>query len=157
VYLSPHRWLKLKWYSLHPWRFSRPDRIRCWVTWSDLIADPALNRKLDQVTSWGPFQSELCCDPVSSFIFSEHSPWKEINLCSCSRIKYLTVGKKLLYSVCNTKEDSYCWKYPNYGRPFLASLHAHFQAFLAIHCLAAVKVSRPLTLSVQVLKIILAL
>ena len=29
-------------YSFHLWSFSQPSRVKCWVTWSDLLADPAL-------------------------------------------------------------------------------------------------------------------
>ena len=34
----------------HPWRFSRPNWIKPWATWSDPIASPALSRRLD----WRP-------------------------------------------------------------------------------------------------------
>lgn len=34
-------------YHLHPWRFSRPQWIKPWATWSELIAYPALSRGLD--------------------------------------------------------------------------------------------------------------
>lgn len=33
--------------SLHPWRFLRPAWSKPWLTWSDLVADPGLGRKLD--------------------------------------------------------------------------------------------------------------
>lgn len=33
--------------SVHSLRFSRPEKIKPWVTWSNLIADSALSRSLD--------------------------------------------------------------------------------------------------------------
>lgn len=61
--------------SFHPWRFLLLDWLKPWVTWSDLIADPALSLRFR--TSWGPFQAELSCDEQCSFAFSN----------SCSSLK----------------------------------------------------------------------
>lgn len=44
--------------SFHPWRFSRPEWLKPWVTMSDLTADPACNR-VGRETPWGLFPPDL--------------------------------------------------------------------------------------------------
>lgn len=45
--------------SVHPWRFARSDGTKPKATWSDLTADPAWSRRLDQTISWC-FLEEWC-------------------------------------------------------------------------------------------------
>lgn len=44
--------------NLYAWRFSRPDWPRCRVPRLWFIVEPAWNKSLGWVTSWGPFLSE---------------------------------------------------------------------------------------------------
>lgn len=52
------QWRPEKFCSIHPWKFSRPDRIQPWTTWSDLLTGwSCFGEKVALQTSWHPFQT----------------------------------------------------------------------------------------------------
>lgn len=46
---------------LHPWRFTRADRMKLWATWSGLTADPAFSRRSDLSLPAVPSQPSWDC------------------------------------------------------------------------------------------------